>query len=213
MTQNSATDCIRETVLLDAAYIKQAADALTQAFHEDPMYVRIIPDAAERPRPLRGMWHALMKYHLLFGEVYTTPNVNGVAAWLSPGRTEYTMWRMARTGMALPRAMMRFPSDARQRAMEMMSAMEKTHKRLMPHPHWYLSVLGVAPQCQGQGLGGALLEPVLAKADATGMPCYLEAAVDTNVTFYQKRGFEVVHEDMAKGLDLKTWMMVREPRT
>ncbi len=40
------------------------------------------------------------------------------------------------------------------------------HQRVAPCPHWYLVVLGVKPCQQGRGLARALLEPMLARADA-----------------------------------------------
>ena len=78
--------------------------------------------------------------------------------------------------------------------------MEETRKQLLvKRPHWYLWALGVAPRCQGQGIGSKLIEPVLARADAEQTPCYLEALTEKNVAFYQKRGFAVVHESKLPG--------------
>jgi len=39
---------------------------------------------------------------------------------------------------------------------------------------WYLSIVGVAPSAQGQGIGARLIEPTLAEADEAGASCYLE---------------------------------------
>src|SRR5262249_18467489 len=48
---------------------------------------------------------------------------------------------------------------------------EKRH----PHDeHWYLSLLAVDPTLQGKGAGGALLGVLHERADAQGLPCYLE---------------------------------------
>ena len=41
-------------------------------------------------------------------------------------------------------------------------------------PHWYVFVLGVRPERQGEGLGRALLDPALARADRDRLPAYLE---------------------------------------
>ena len=43
------------------------------------------------------------------------------------------------------------------------------------HPvlsHWYLGLLGVAPEYQGRGLGGALLGDFLARVDRDQAPAY-----------------------------------------
>jgi len=63
---------------------------------------------------------------------------------------------------------------------------------------------------QGQGLGSALVEMGTSRADAAGVPCYLETAMDSNITFYRKRGFEVVGQADCFGHTLTG--MVREPR-
>jgi ribosomal protein S18 acetylase RimI-like enzyme len=61
-------------------------------------------------------------------------------------------------------------------------------------PHWYLAVLGVRPDRQGHGIGGALLEAGLARADADGLPCYLESSNPRNVGLYERHGFEITAE-------------------
>ncbi len=209
MIQLQNVICTPEITRLGPAQVSAAAATLVQAFHDDPLYVALFPAEQAHNLPLAPLWHALMKYHLLFGEVYTTPHINGTAAWLPPGKTSYTVWRMLRSGLVW--AMMQFPVVARRYAIKVMTELEEVHTRLMPQPHWYLSVLGVAPACQGQGLGSALLKPVLEKADATNMPCYLEAVTEKNVAFYQKRGFEVVCKTERKDVAVMTWGMMWKP--
>lgn len=54
---------------------------------------------------------------------------------------------------------------------------------------WYLSILGIAPAAQGQGLGARLLAPTLASADKAGVACYLETFSARNESFYARLGF------------------------
>jgi ribosomal protein S18 acetylase RimI-like enzyme len=62
-----------------------------------------------------------------------------------------------------------------------------------PHePHWYLSMLGVDPACQGRGYGSALLKAGLARCDADGLPAYLESSNPKNIPLYERFGFEVM---------------------
>jgi GNAT superfamily N-acetyltransferase len=59
-----------------------------------------------------------------------------------------------------------------------------------PHePHWYLNVVSTLPSRQSQGLGSAILRPVLADADENGWPCYLESSNPRNVSLYLRQGF------------------------
>lgn len=62
----------------------------------------------------------------------------------------------------------------------------------MPTTSWYLSIIGVVPQRQGEGLGAALLAPTLAHADRDGVHCYLETFNSRSVCFYHKLGFQEV---------------------
>ena len=70
--------------------------------------------------------------------------------------------------------------------------------------------LGVEPDRQGQGIGSALIQPVLGRADAEGLPCYLETTKERNVTFYRRHGFDVVAEGDLPDLGPPFWTMRRE---
>jgi GNAT superfamily N-acetyltransferase len=201
-----------ETIRLLPAQTDRAVEVLTRAFQADPMYNYFFSDPREQARSLPGLWDGLVRYTLRYGEVYTTAQVSGVACWLSPGNTDMTFWRMLRTGMRLARAFMRFPPDARRKSQAVLGYLEQVRKRLMGRrPHWYLMALGVEPARQGQGIGGQLIQPVLARADQAGLPCYLETETERNVAFYQKRGFVVAQGGPVPGHTLPLWMMVREP--
>ncbi len=59
--------------------------------------------------------------------------------------------------------------------------------------------------------GVALIRQVLARADAEGLPCYLESANPRNLPFYKRHGFEVVVEGELPGEGPPLWTMKREP--
>jgi len=201
-----------QPVRLDPAQRARAVETLVQAFRADPMYAYICPDGADRVRSMRGLWDALIRFTLIYGEAWTTPEVSGVACWLAPGNTTVGFRQMLRTGFALARAMMRFAGSARRRAMGVIGYTDELHRHAMPGRHWYLWALGVAPASQGQGVGGRLLQPVLARADAAGLPCYLETETERNVAFYRKHGFDLLTAERAPGQDLMLWTMARQPR-
>ena len=62
-----------------------------------------------------------------------------------------------------------------------------------PHEeHWYLTILGTDPLHQGRGVGTALIEPMMERADDVGVPIYLETQKHSNLAYYGRFGFEVV---------------------
>jgi ribosomal protein S18 acetylase RimI-like enzyme len=69
--------------------------------------------------------------------------------------------------------------------------LEKKKTQYAPNAH-HLSVLGTAIAAQGRGVGSALLQKGLARADALGVPCYLESSNPRNVTFYERHDFVTV---------------------
>jgi GNAT superfamily N-acetyltransferase len=201
-----------EAVRLAAPQIDQAAAVLARAFFDDPHQMHLIPDAGRRARLSPGLYRGLVCYALLCGdEVYTTPGtVKGIAAWMPPGESLIAVGRWFRTGLL--RAALRLSLREIRRAIITLTAELRVHERCKQGPHWYLALLGVEPPHQGQGIGGALIQPTLARADAEGLPCYLETGTEKNVRFYQRHGFGVIAEETAPGGGPRFWAMSRPPQ-
>jgi ribosomal protein S18 acetylase RimI-like enzyme len=98
-----------------------------------------------------------------------------------------------------------------------LSTFKKYHKSHGPQErHWYVMMVGVIPDYNGQGLGRALLEKINSLADERGVSMFLECG-PAKVGFYEKMGF------CASGsIELKdpvdptkepfvAWMMTRTP--
>lgn len=196
---------------LTKSQLREAGDVLTRAFFDDPAMTYIWPDGATRLRPLAWLMLRNARYGYQYGDAYTTAGgVQGVAIWLRPGDTAMSWWRMARLGLLL--APLRCGAGPFRRFVQLMNIFEPLHKRDAPAPHWYLMTLGVDPPRQGQGVGSGLIAPVLARADAQQLPCYLETMKERNVAFYQTHGFEVVVEDAVPNGGPRYWTMLRELR-
>ena len=189
----------------------EAAQVLTRAFREDPSTLYCYSGVQYRGHE----WFFALSVRQALrhgGEVHTTEGpVNAVAVWFSPGNLPIGLLHMVRTGMVL--APLRVGWVPFVRFMRCMTPLERLHKRNAPAQHWYLQFLGVDPPCQGQGVGSALMQPVLARADADGLACYLETFNARTVPLYQRHGFEVVAEgDPPKGAP-HFWTMIRAPRS
>jgi GNAT superfamily N-acetyltransferase len=180
-----------------------------EAFLNDPMWTYLVPDDTRRARVVPLSMNILVRYSSLYGEIYTTPDLDGIACWLPPGETSPIFSRLLRIGIRSAPWQLGWTGFRRYIAVE--NYCEKVHKRIVPGRHWYVWGLGVKPSRQGQGIGGMLMQPVLARAEADGLPCYLETTNEKNVPFYEKHGFKVVCNGKVPRHGLRAWAMLREP--
>lgn len=186
----------------------RAIGVLARAFWDDPLTQYITPDVSQRRR-LVNLFDIALRYGILFGEVYSTPDVRGVAIWIPPRNFSITIGRSLRVGLwRLPIAVGLPPLV---RLMRALIEMECFHVRNVSPDHWYLFYLAVDPPYQKHGLGAALIQPVLERAAQEGVPCYLETANPRNVSFYQRCGFKIINDiQLRGGVPCKT--MLRDPK-
>jgi len=103
---------------------------------------------------------------------------------------------------------MPFSSDELERLGILGAVMMANH----PHEeHWYLNVVSTVPERQGQGLGTAVLQPILDRCDADGTRAYLESTNPRNLTLYRRNGFVAAGEILLEGGPSLTQMW-RDPR-
>jgi ribosomal protein S18 acetylase RimI-like enzyme len=193
---------IREATRRDA---RRLAAGLASAFDEDPLYRWMFGGRMEWRRHSREFFRVFLRVHLRDGRVLTTDQRAGAALWVVPdlpfgGRM---------TQLVLPFRMRRLFG---RRAELIRREMARLNAGRPLEPHWYLPVLGVAPQYQRMGIGSALLGPVLDECDFAGHPAYLETSVEDNVSFYRRLGFEVADALEVEG-GPHVWGMVRVPRS
>jgi len=193
------TTDVRQPVRLERPRITAAGQVLGRAFHTNPAFVWAIPDDQSRRPKLTWFMETGTKIGDRLGEVYTTSDaVEGAAVWLPPGNTTLSFVQMMTAGFML--APFKWGVGPFMKFMRVMNRFEHLHKEAMPEDHWYLMILGVDPPRQGHGIGSALLQPVLRKADESRLPCYLETDKIEDVGFYRKHGFDVlVQEDIPNG--------------
>ena len=196
-------------IRLERSQLNQAVEILSLAFTNDPIFRYFFSQINRTSQnSIKRLCKTFIQYTQPYNHVYTTEDGKGVAAWLPPGQFPLHPLRLLQAGMyALP-LMVRW-----RRLKQLISfflQIEEHHKQDVSRQHWYLALLGVAPDYQNQGVGGLLLQPILNKADNEGLSCYLEATTQSSVHFYQKHGFEVVRTVELPGSNLQVWTMKRE---
>ena len=116
------------------------------------------------------------------GTVWTTSGYDGAVAELPPGAWEFPTSMTGKEALKWVRALGRRSLLATrvQRLME---------ERHLLEPHFYIRLVGVRTALQGRGLGTALMQPTLERADSAGLPTYLEASSDRSAALYERLGF------------------------
>ena len=156
-----------------------------------------------------GFFGHLLDLRLAGGEVWVCPGAEGtidaVEMWNPPGGLcagppdPAVAWAAASAAF----------TDAERRAWERFDELLAVPEEA--GSYWYLGVLATAPALQGTGLGRSLTTPMLAAADRSGLPTYLETASETNVAVYARLGFEVEREVQLPDVGPLARLMRREP--
>jgi len=190
---------------LGAADVGATAAMLYRAFEDDPISAAIFPAGRHREKGLQAFFSIQMRtIYLDPGTSWLAEDGSAAALWLPPGHASgglRTLLRLTPVVGHIGRNLVR--------TLRLLAAIDSEHPKA---PHWYLGVLGTDPPCQGKGYGSALMAPALARADATGMPAYLESSKERNLAFYARFGFEVMKELKVRGMP-PLWPMWRKPRS
>lgn len=180
-----------------------AVRTLTRAFADYAFTRHVVAADGHEERVRRFQELFLTRVGLRYGRTWVTDDARAVAVWTtpeqdpSPGFTEVGPLIEELAGDRAP-------------------AFAAAQRALDPHrpsePVWFLATVGVAPDAQGQGLGGVVVAAGLEAADRAGHPAFLETSSERNVRFYERLGFTVTAEVELPDDGPRTWCMRRQPR-
>jgi ribosomal protein S18 acetylase RimI-like enzyme len=181
---------------------------LADAFRDDPVFEFLVPaDAKNREQRLVTFFTSMSRTYLRRDKhALVAGDGRGAALWSPPGS-----WRVPPSEIVreTPSSIKAFGRNL-PKALRLLTQVEGLHPK-EPN-HWYLGYLGTRCDSQGQGIGSAMLREVLAQADDTHTPAYLESSNERNLTLYQRHGFRVVEEIKALGHGPSIWRMWRDPQ-
>ena len=182
------------------------ARTLARAFGDDPVAAWSCGPDSLRPAMLERFHGTRLRHLLVHEQVWTTADLTCAALWAPPGHAHTSARQDIELARCLlhPRLVWRLPLVAR-------GLLDVQRSHPTDPPHWYLAVLGTEPSAQGQGLGSAIMSPVLEQCDADGVAAYLESSKERNIDFYARHGFRVTGElRLPRGPSV--WPMWRDPQ-
>ncbi len=189
--------------------------ALVDALRYDPFYVTITEefadDEARRREALARYFDYCMSEGARIGRLVVWPDPSvGAAVWLLPAEKFVDDAEAKAKAEFLAAALGGTGADAYWRIIDFMRPRALA---AVADSAWYLSIVGVRPSAQGQGIGRRLIEPTLAEVDDAGVECYLETFDDRNPGFYRRPGFLAIgcHAEPVTGATYT--MMHRKPKT
>jgi GNAT superfamily N-acetyltransferase len=185
----------------------EASVVLADAYLDDPGWVAVGPDDRRRRhaytrRVCRGALAVVASWGGRIWQVQRDGRVAGVLTSCDPGQWPPPQLR-ATAKQALG------PTLAGPAVLwRSLVADSEMHKHHPEEPHFFVWYLAVAPRHQRTGIGHALLNTALARADELGSQTYLETAKPENLPYYASFGFRELGETtLPRGAPI--WFMMR----
>ncbi|MEO6832283.1 MAG: hypothetical protein ABI378_07750 [Chitinophagaceae bacterium] len=189
--------------------IPRAAEVLTTAFVNDPIFKFIFNDEAHYETAAPWLFSTWIRWSVMFGNAWMSDDGKAVIIMRSLEHSEMSLWSMIRAGM-LPtpwklgwRAFKRF-------YFEIVATLDKKHASIMgKQAHWYGWMVGATER--GAGSGGPLINHCANIADEKGLPVFLETATPENLPLYAAKGFQVMDSTVIS-TECTIYFLVRQPR-
>lgn len=163
---------------------RQVVDILSRSFDTNKSVNYVVKQGVSRKERIQTLMEYSFNVCLSNGEVWMSDDGNACALLLFPDRKKTTVKSIAwDIDLALNAIGVARVSSVLKRE----SLIKQNHP---PGPFTYLWFIGVDPKNQKQGVGSRLLKEVIDMNDKKNRPIYLETSVASNLSWYEKFGFE-----------------------
>lgn len=179
---------------------------ITRAFAEDPLLNWIALNDSRRLLRISRLVKTTVELFMPVGESYIEENGKGCALWVKPAAPVFSLWQTSQIMIMLGMV-------AGWRRLSEMIEFYRQFENLAPQePAFHLFYLAVLPEERGQGIGSALLQPVLQHCDAERIPAYLENTNRANLHLYERHGFRLTRQWRVAEQGPSIWCMYRDPQ-
>lgn len=163
-------------------------DILANSFDDNKSVNYIVRQDKKRKERIRRLMEYSFDVCNSFGRVLLSENQKACALIVFPDKKRTTL-RSALWDVNL------ITSCIGLRGISRVISREKKIKSLQPRELlYYLWFIGVDPEEQNKGFGGALLTEIIQDAEQRGRTLCLETSTEKNIPWYQKFGFTVYNE-------------------
>ncbi|MFI0237419.1 GNAT family N-acetyltransferase [Streptomyces sp. NPDC016845] len=196
---------IRRAVVSERDFV---VGLLDEAFMDDPVSRWVFPEEERRRARHAYLMGAFTDATFADGYIDLAEDGTAVALWMDVPEAAGEDQEEGVDGAAQVRAAVDPDNERVEQIARLTEAAHPTGRA-----HVYLWMIGVRPERQGEGLGTALMAPVLERCDREGLPAYLEASNARSRALYERLGFVFTGTavDLPDGPSL--WPMWREPQS
>jgi len=191
------------TYRVEKSDLDSVASLVARAMARYPVFTYVIPDdascsggtSARLPREdkLRSVLRFILGIAALQGEIVApSRGIEAVAVWVRSENMRLATTEILRAGFAtLP---LKIGLPATKRLLGVGRSKHRKRAQLLTGRYYLLDMLSVDPKQQNKGYGRLLLESKLQDIDRECARCYLETSDARNIEYYQRFGFELVHQ-------------------
>lgn len=193
---------------LDETDLPSAVGIVARGMRDNPLHIAALgSDTETRGHRLIRMFTVALPLIFSKGTVlgaFDGATLVGIAGMVAPGRCQPSL---AEKLALMPRMIPAVGGGAFARVGRWMGVWAQHD---LKQPHWHLGPLAVDAHLQGAGIGTVLMKEYCARLDRAHAAGYLETDKPSNVTFYERFGFQTVGS--AAVLNTPNWFMKRTAR-
>jgi ribosomal protein S18 acetylase RimI-like enzyme len=187
--------------------LETAARLLTRAMSKYPLFTYVVPEDSSRSNgsnpnrareklredKLRHVLRFILGVAAFQGEIVApSQDIEAIAVWIRSDKMRLSPTAALRVGFLTLPFKIGLPTMTRLLGLAKRKQMHR--RKILVRPYYRLDMLGVDPQLQNRGYGRLLIEAKLEEIDRERADCYLETSDNRNIGYYQRYGFELIHQ-------------------